>query len=77
MKAASLPPEWRSKITSDIIDVSNRIPRSVQAELEHSGYAVARNPLSYTFASVHGIKIDGGSLQGGADPATDGMALAA
>ena len=75
MQEAVLAPRFSA--TSDIIDVSNRVPRSVQAELEHSGYAVARNPLSYTFASVHGIKIDGGSLQGGADPATDGMALAA
>jgi gamma-glutamyltranspeptidase/glutathione hydrolase len=75
MQEAVLAPRFSA--TSDIIDVSNRIPRSVQEELERSGYGVVRNPLSYTFASVHGIKIDGGSLQGGADPATDGMVLAA
>jgi gamma-glutamyltranspeptidase / glutathione hydrolase len=74
MQEAVLAPRFSA--TSDIIDISNRIPRSVQAELERRGYRVARNPLSYTFASVHGIKIEGGDLQGGADPVSDGMALA-
>ena len=32
--------------------------------------------LSYTFAAVHGIRIDGDRWTGGADPGRDGMALA-
>jgi len=74
MQEAVLAPRFSA--TSDIIDVSNRIPRFAYSELERLGYQVTRNPLSYTFASVHGIKVDGGELQGGADPTSDGMALA-
>ncbi len=74
MQEAVLAPRFSA--TSDIIDVSNRIPRFIHTELERSGYRVARNPLSYTFASVHGIKIESGELEGGADPVSDGMALA-
>ncbi len=62
--------------TSDVIDVSNRVPRSVTRELEQQGYTVARSYLSYAFAAVHAIKIDGGTWTGGADPGHDGMALA-
>jgi gamma-glutamyltranspeptidase/glutathione hydrolase len=40
------------------------------------GYAIARSYLSYTFAGVHAIKIDGGKWSGAADPGRDGMALA-
>ena len=50
--------------------------RRTQAELEKMGYQVIRSPLSYTFAWVHGIRIQDGRMDGGADPATDGMALA-
>jgi len=74
MQDAVLAPRFSA--TSDIVDVSNRIPRFVCAELERMGYPVSRSPLSYTFASVHGIKIDDGDVEGGADPASDGMALA-
>jgi gamma-glutamyltranspeptidase/glutathione hydrolase len=66
----------RFSATSDVIDVSNRVPRSVTRELEQQNYTVARSYLSYAFAAVHAIKIDGGSWTGGADPSHDGMALA-
>jgi len=72
-RAVSAP---RFSSTSDAIDVSNRIPNYVAAELEGQGYEVIRSYLSYGFAAVHGITIhDDGSLEGGADPGHDGMAL--
>jgi gamma-glutamyltranspeptidase/glutathione hydrolase len=61
---------------SPLIDVCNRIPRYITDELEDMGYPVTRWPVSYAFAWVHGIRIDDGKWSGGADPATDGMALA-
>ena len=66
----------RFSATSNPIDVSNRIPRFVTRELEAQGYEVVRWPVSYAFAWVHGIRIDDGVWTGGADPGTDGMALA-
>ena len=62
--------------TSTPIDVSNRIPRFVTRELEAMNYEVIRWAQSYAFGWVHGIRIDDGIWSGGADPATDGMALA-
>ncbi len=61
--------------TSDVIDVVNRIPRFVTAELEAKGYEVRRSYRSYHFAGVHAIKIENGKWSGGADPGRDGMAL--
>lgn len=66
----------RFSATSDSIDVANRIPTFVTRELEAAGYPVVRNYLSYAFAAVHAIRIDGGRWTGGADPSHDGMALA-
>jgi gamma-glutamyltranspeptidase/glutathione hydrolase len=71
-RAVSVP---RFSSTSDAIDISNRIPADVAAKLEAQGYEVIRSHLSYGFAAVHGIKIDDGQLEGGADPGHDGMAL--
>ena len=65
----------RFTANSDIIDVSNRIPRFVTNELEALGYKIARTYVSYAFAGVHGIKIERGVWSGGADPGRDGMAL--
>ena len=66
----------RIAATGRTIDVSNRIPRYVTDVLEADGYPVARSHLSYAFAAVHGITIDGtGRMAGGADPQRDGMAL--
>ena len=72
LEAVSAP---RFSATSNAIDLSNRVPRSVERELVRLGYQTVRSPLSHTFAWVHGIKITPHGLEGGADPATDGMAL--
>ena len=66
----------RITANSNTIDVSNRIPRFVTGALEERGYPIERNPFSYVFAGVHGIRIDNGRWDGGADPGRDGMALA-
>jgi gamma-glutamyltranspeptidase/glutathione hydrolase len=65
----------RFSATSDVIEVSNRIPTFVTRELEAQGYTVARSHLSYAFASVHAIAREDGRWRGGADPGRDGMAL--
>jgi gamma-glutamyltranspeptidase/glutathione hydrolase len=64
----------RFSATSDVIDISNRIPRGVQKALEAKGYEVRRSPLSYPFAAPHGITCWDGVLEGGADPQRDGYA---
>ena len=72
-KAISCP---RFSSTSNAIDVSNRIPRSVTNTLENDGYQVVRNPSSYAgFALVHAISKIDGVLEGGADPGGDGVVL--
>jgi gamma-glutamyltranspeptidase/glutathione hydrolase len=72
-EAVSAP---RFSSTSDIIDVTNRIPRYVQRELEGMGYEVVRNPETFGIAAVHGIRVlDDGTLDGGADPGHDGVAI--
>jgi gamma-glutamyltranspeptidase / glutathione hydrolase len=63
----------RFSATSNIIDLSNRIPK--EGGLIVLGYETARSPLSHTFAWVHGIKITPDRPEGGADPATDGIAM--
>jgi gamma-glutamyltranspeptidase/glutathione hydrolase len=65
----------RITANSNTIDVSNRIPRFVTDELVRRGYPVERNPFSYVFAGVHGIRMAGDRWDGGADPGRDGMAL--
>jgi gamma-glutamyltranspeptidase/glutathione hydrolase len=65
----------RFSATSNAIDVTNRIPIFVTDALEREGYQVIRDPRSYGIAWVHGIRISEAGLEGGADPATDGMAL--
>jgi len=65
----------RFSTNSDVIDVCNRIPRFVSDALEAMGYPIARSYLSYTFAGVHAIKVDGNNWSGAADPGRDGMAL--
>ncbi len=71
-EAVSAP---RFSATSDAIDVSNRIAFSATRELEADGYPVIRSPYTFGFAAIHGIRIDGDRLDGGADPGHDGMAL--
>jgi gamma-glutamyltranspeptidase/glutathione hydrolase len=72
-EAVSAP---RIAATSNNIEISNRILRSAERDLRAQGYPVVRHPVSYTFAWVHAIRIVDGKWDGGADPATDGMAMA-
>ena len=65
----------RIAATSDAIDISNRIPRAVQRDVEAMGYTVRRSALSYAFAGVHGISLFDGVIEGGADPQRDGMVV--
>jgi gamma-glutamyltranspeptidase/glutathione hydrolase len=66
----------RFAATSDTIELSNRILRSAERDLVAQGYPVFRHPVSHTFAWVHAIRIRDGRWDGGADAATDGMAMA-
>jgi gamma-glutamyltranspeptidase / glutathione hydrolase len=70
-QAVSAP---RFSATSDVIEVSNRILRSAERDLVAKGYVTRRWPQAYTFAWVHAIRITENGWDGGADPATDGMA---
>ncbi len=70
-EAVSAP---RFSATSDVIDISNRIPRATQSALEAMGYEVKRSPLTFPFAAPHGITSWDGELEGGADPQRDGYA---
>jgi gamma-glutamyltranspeptidase / glutathione hydrolase len=72
-EAVSAP---RFSATSNAIDVSNRVLHGVTRELEADGYEVIRSPYTFGFAAVHGIRIDGGKFDGGADPGHDGIAIA-
>ncbi|MEM6623522.1 MAG: gamma-glutamyltransferase family protein [Pseudomonadota bacterium] len=60
---------------SQRIDLSNRIPRFVEAELRGRGYDTLRSYQSYAFAGVHGIRVADNQVTGAADPGRDGMAL--
>jgi gamma-glutamyltranspeptidase/glutathione hydrolase len=71
--AVSVP---RFSATSDAIDITNRIPDYTVEPLRANGYEVIRSALTFGIAAVHGIRIDGGRLTGGADPGHDGVALA-
>jgi gamma-glutamyltranspeptidase/glutathione hydrolase len=66
----------RFAAVSDTIEVSNRILHATERALLAHGYPVKRHPQSYTFAWVHAIRMADGTLDGGADPATGGMAVA-
>jgi len=70
-QAVSAP---RFSATSDVIELSNRILRSAERDLVAMGYVTRRWPQAYTFAWVHAIRITENGWDGGADPATDGMA---
>ena len=72
-QAVSAP---RFAAVSNTIELSNRILRSAEHDLHAQGYATLRRAQSYTFAWVHAIRCVNGALDGGADPATGGMAVA-
>jgi gamma-glutamyltranspeptidase/glutathione hydrolase len=65
----------RFSATSDIIDITNRIPDYLVEPLRAAGYEVARMPSSFGIAGVHAIERIAGALRGAADPGLDGMAL--
>ncbi len=65
----------RIAAVSNVIEVSNRIPRYVTDEVAARGYELKRSWQSYAFAALHGIRIQGGRREGGADPQRDGTAL--
>ena len=60
--------------TSDVIELNNRVLRSTQRALETKGYKVHRHAYSHMFPLVHAVRRVDGVLDGGADPAGDGMA---
>jgi gamma-glutamyltranspeptidase/glutathione hydrolase len=62
--------------TSDTIELTNRILRATQRELEARGYPVLRHAHSYMFPLVHALRMHDGRIDGGADPASDGIAAA-
>jgi len=66
----------RFDTVSNTVELSNRILRSAEHDLQAQGYATRRHPQSFTFAWVHAIRCVGGKMDGGADPATGGMAVA-
>lgn len=70
-EAVSAP---RFTTTSDTIEVTNRILRSTEAALQAMGYPTKRHPQSYMSPLVHAVRLIDGQLDGGADPAGDGMA---
>ena len=65
----------RFSATSDVIDITNRIPDYLVEPLEEAGYEVARMPSSFGIAGVHAIEVVDGVLRGAADPGLDGVAL--
>ena len=71
-QAVSAP---RFAAVSDTIELSNRITRAAERALIGQGYKVVRHPYSYTFGWVHMIRYSKEGLDGGADPATDGMVI--
>ncbi|WP_228389226.1 gamma-glutamyltransferase [Cumulibacter manganitolerans] len=60
---------------SETIELTNRVLRSTERDLQALGYPTRRYPQAFKFAWVHAIRIgDDGRWDGGADRATDGMA---
>ena len=57
-----------------VIELTNRILRGVERELNQDGYVTRRYAASYITPILHAIRLQDGKLDGGADPAGDGMA---
>ncbi|MFV0532970.1 MAG: gamma-glutamyltransferase [Cumulibacter sp.] len=65
----------RFSATSETIELTNLIRRSTERGLQQLGYDTRRYSKAFKFAWVHAIRIGAdGMLDGGADPATDGLA---
>ena len=72
VEAVSAP---RFSATSNTIDISNRVQRRVERELQELGYPVVRSPYGFGFAAVHAIRVHDDGLDGGADPGHDGVVI--
>lgn len=59
--------------TSETIEITNRILRSTEKELQAKGYSTMRYAVSYATPIVHAIRMVDGKMDGGADPSGDGM----
>lgn len=70
-EAVSAP---RVSATGRPIEISNRIPRRVQADLERVGYLVERSSEGFTAGDAYAITRFGDVLDGGVDPCRDGYA---
>ena len=64
VEAVSAP---RFSATSNLIDITNRIPDYTVAPLRDQGYDVVRSVNTFDFGRVHGIEYRNGQLSGGAD----------
>jgi gamma-glutamyltranspeptidase/glutathione hydrolase len=71
-QAVSAP---RFTTTSNTIELTNRILRSTEKELQSLGYSTKRHPFSYMMPILQTIRLTGDKLDGGADPSGDGMAV--
>jgi gamma-glutamyltranspeptidase/glutathione hydrolase len=65
----------RFSATSNPIDLSNRISRRAELQVQARGYETVRLPLGFAFGAVHAIRITPQGLDGGADPGRDGVAM--
>ncbi|MEM7498389.1 MAG: gamma-glutamyltransferase family protein [Pseudomonadota bacterium] len=74
MSAAEAVAAPRFCVTSDTVEVTNRILRRTEAALVDRGYPTRRLATSYGFGGVHAVKRRGDGWEGGADPGRDGMA---
>jgi gamma-glutamyltranspeptidase/glutathione hydrolase len=72
VEAVSAP---RFSATSNAIDITNRIPGYAVEPLQANGYQIIRAAETFGIGAVHGIRIDGKTLSGGADPGHDGVSL--
>lgn len=72
-EAVSAP---RFVATSNVVELNNRVLRRTERALQAMGYPVHRHAWSHMFPLVHALRCVDGVLDGGADPAGDGMAVA-
>ena len=63
----------RVSATSDTIELSNRVFRKTEQQLNDVGYPTRRFASGYVFSGLHAVRIKDGVCDGGADPGRDGM----
>ena len=69
-EAVSAP---RFCVLSNTVELTNRILRHTEHELSRRGYPTLRYAASYAVPLIHAIRVHDGKLDGGADPAGDGL----